>query len=127
MIKKTELMVGDIVKYQCMPTQVEEILLDGINGEWDGNECYGVLDFNSLNPIELTKELLEKNGWKFSTRHSPYMLHVKFNEFALFPQKDGSYNIKQLNFIKNIEYVHELQQAIRFFGDYDLATNFKIK
>lgn len=121
------LMLGDWVKYQCMPTQVEEIQSDGINGEWDGQECYGNLSASDLYPIKLTQELFEKNGWEFPSKYSTYMLHAEFHKFTLFPEKDGSFTIRGKGDIKCIQYVHELQQALRFFGNYNLANNFKIK
>ena len=46
-IKCRDLMIGDWVQDRHGNSiQVREILEDGINGEWDGGECYGVEAYN---------------------------------------------------------------------------------
>lgn len=41
-MRADELMIGDwVLDTGGVPFQVKELLEDGINGEWDGGECYG--------------------------------------------------------------------------------------
>lgn len=53
-------MIGDWVldKYGNL-IQVQEILTDGINGEWDGCECYGVeAVYDDIKPIPIDEDIL---------------------------------------------------------------------
>ena len=61
-MKADELMIGDwVLDKHGDSIQVREILEDGINGEWDGGECYGVeAHIDEIEPIPIDLDILEK-------------------------------------------------------------------
>lgn len=61
-MKSTDLMVGDIIYRPDCYDKVVEIRLNGIIGK-DSNR--GLIPFSELKPIEITPEILEKNGFGF--------------------------------------------------------------
>lgn len=90
-----------------------------------------------IQPITLTKEILEKNGFK--------KLDLTIGNYALFLKENGKYDIRSLLFggvfdgridIENLgsyvcvrkkfSYVHELLLALRLCGLNDLANNLKL-
>lgn len=92
-------------------------------------------------PIEITRELLEANGWEehsyYSSFHnlSKYFfmkdkngnhLELKHGTLAIWndnePDNDGVYS----DIVIPIKYVHQLQQALRLAGLTEMANNFKI-
>ena len=72
---------------------------------------------SEVEPIPLTAEILEKNGWWQDeidgTYHNTMSVYGRKAPFSIL---DGV----------AINYVHELQQALRLCGLKDLADNFKI-
>ena len=79
---------------------------------------------DELNPIPLTPEILEKNGWKLH----PAQAYNK--EAGMFLDKGCDGNSWWWQFgnipICPINYVHELQHCLRLCGLNDLADNFKV-
>ena len=92
-------------------------------------------------PIEITRELLEANGWEehsyYSSFHnlSKYFfmkdkngnhLELKHGTLAIWndhePDNDGVYS----DIVIPIKYVHQLQQVLRLAGMTELANNFKV-
>lgn len=112
MIQATDLMIGDWVldKYGNS-IQVREILGDGVNGEWDGGECYGVeAHIDEIEPIPIDLDILEKNGWwraeDMFVKH-PYRI-IKADK--VWGVAHG------LAYIAEIRFVHELQNIMRITG-----------
>lgn len=111
-MKATELMIGDwVLDKRGHPFQVREILEDGINGEWDGGECYGVEAYiDEIKPIPIDLDILEKNGWvraedMFVKR--PYIL----------TKADKVWGVAYgMAYVAEIRYVHELQNIMRITG-----------
>lgn len=151
-MKANDLMIGDWVQDRHGDfIQVREILGDGINGEWDGGECYGVEAYiDEIELIPITSEILKKNGWYWgltsdeedivSLFEGAYDEHWVYDEGAgeislIFPEDtdggllkidDQKFN-RHLNFLWNDTlYVHELQRALRLCGLDELAENFKV-
>ena len=62
-MESTELMINDLVKDDHDNIiRVEELLYFGINGEWDGDECYGAnAVYELLSPIPLDDRILDLN------------------------------------------------------------------
>lgn len=151
-MKCRELMVGDWVadKYGY----ILQIITVG-NGyasfeDDEGNPCQIDDKYNQPEPIPLTPEILEKNGFSPETfLTAEWEKEVYFKEFSscvIEPDDSGKYIFGTTIYwnktdgdgspidwgtmydsrIYNLQYVHELQHALRLCGIDDLADNFKI-
>lgn len=117
-MKASELQIGDWVYDTILKcnTQVEMLSLSGIRGDCHDN----IWNEKTFEPIPLTAEILEKNGWTcFNTYHR--YSHPKA-PFDIRQQKNGGYTIEvdadeygSAVFLF-ILYVHELQQVLRLCG-----------
>ena len=120
-MKENELMVGDWVLIN--DTQLQIQIIDGIDGEiMAGDELYCLIEDrvhseDKVEPIPLTAEILEKNGFK--------------DDGASWWYKDFHISLsvtKNLTLIcgRTIQFsfVHELQHALRLCGLNELADNF---
>lgn len=126
-MKAEELMIGDLVNVFDVPKQIEGIrtfkngdemvYYDGDNGNF----------IKSVTPILLTEEILEKSSWKkqiwWRYKQSNvitydiangFYLEVSDTGFALVDNcsDDGDYGYVS-NWITDINYVHELQHALK--------------
>lgn len=113
MIKSNELMIGDWVYARINhPVQVVGITTDSI--ETTDKEGYFNEEF--FDPIPLTLEILEKNG--FENRGAQFfcdnigMIWWKDNIF-MFSKYTRHEDLPTENISINIGYVHELQHALR--------------
>ena len=100
------------------------------------NNCIG--DGSIYQPIPLTPEILEKNGFEQKT-DGWLRCEDKANEFQnyIFIQyrhqgdirecEINYVNIVKANYLYIINYVHELQHALRLCGLPELADNFKVE
>ena len=135
-MKANELMIGDWARVtekadkdyffgEYKPgeiVQVREILDYGINPDWCGAEVNDVLHLEAIEPIPLTKEILEANGFKeyIPGLNLMYGLggpYIASNEegnqwvFGLVKRdKSARYPLVK------ITYVHEFQHALRLCG-----------
>lgn len=132
-MKATELMIGDWVLWKNKPVQVVrvsgikyefnhyDVLLAYCNDRGDGIECH---DISSISPIPLTPEILEKNGFKKTQKTNDYSIWG----FLIGNHYDNSFT--PFVFVGcatcDLQYVHQLQQALRLAGRGDVAENFKI-
>ena len=129
-----ELMIGDWIKFSeaadwanglnGKPVQVEGLRDDdGAIKVYDPRPDSKFRDFwsddeNDFEPIPITKEILEKNGFEKDARNESY---YKWNWYIL--QDNVSYDMEtgivrlfktsDLTFCHPIGYVHELQHALR--------------
>ena len=126
-MKAEDLMIGDLVNVFDVPKQIEGIrtfkngdemvYYDGDNGNFIKN----------VTPILLTEEILEKSSWKkqiwWRYKQSDivtydiadgFYLEVTDAGFALVDNcsDDGDYGYVS-NWIADINYVHELQHALK--------------
>ena len=117
-----ELMIGDILEYMGTIVKVYSIGAKICVKECFGKNTYIVNFDNLLKGLELTPEILEKNGLKID-KYKGGFFPACFKEDEYFDveieMKDeeiawsincGEYWIKRLN------YVHELQHALRLFS-----------
>lgn len=124
-MKATELMIGDWVLVKGKPTRVTDVTkFEGINREWIvGCEDGGCIREEDIEPILLTEEILEKNGYErvegFPT------------EEAYFIDDDGDFDpylvVRSFDFNESfalcttechmsvfcIAYVHEFQHLLK--------------
>lgn len=127
-MKTTELMIGDWVRCtDPKPFRIEQI--DGVEEQVYGDDGFFV-DTADLQPIPLKGEIMEKNG--FNNRHRRWMWKKKdnycrikvsfapkleiegeiFDEPPICLQVDGAtFSLKII-----VEYVHELQHALKLCG-----------
>jgi hypothetical protein len=138
-------MIGDYVKYQEHIYIIEEISAQG----WVhliypniGIRVNITSDYimHLLEPVPLTKEILEKNGFaQCVTAPCGYYKAPVYDMFdILFHVSEDAYedtwhtevftDHNDNNFVLyNLCYVHELQNASRLCGLNDLANNFKLE
>lgn len=144
-IRCRALMVGDwCCDQHGFPMQITTVGDDYAYATFEGNEG-DPWEFDDKDdqpqPIEITRKLLEANGWEehsyYSSFHnlSNYFFmkdkngnHLELKHGTLYiwndhePDNDGVY----YDIIIPIKYVHQLQQVLRLAGLTDMANNFKI-
>lgn len=142
-MKATELMIGDWVAIQDSPKYYKVESIDILTR---GDACRLVYDHyivdtwcDRVYPIPLTAEILEMNGFEGSPIKDMY-LHMGLWErcqlkVELYPSEGSSVfvyadkvsvNMYVPHILLYINYVHELQHALRLCGLNELADNFKI-
>ena len=144
-IKCSDLMVGDwITDIHGFPMQITVVGDDYAYATFEGNEA-DPLEFDDKDDqpcaIEITKELLEANGWKVLTdefcdvryyvgcvndSNGNYIVWKNGDLSIWFDYKensDGAYS----DILVPCKYVHQLQQVLRLAGMTELANNFKVK
>ena len=124
-IRCKDLMVGDyIANRNGSPMQIVAVDEDNAYA-WTGNEerpwIFGDNEGYEPQPIILTPEILEKNGWWY---YSDDMW--QHEEVGFYIEKwDGRFQCYDITDIK-LDSVHQLQQTLRLCGLNELADNFKI-
>ena len=124
-IKCRDLMVGDyIANRNGSPMQIVAVDEDNAYA-CEGNEerpwIFGDNEGYEPKPIELTPEILEKNGWWYDGDDM-----WQHEEVGFYIEKwDGRFQCYEINDIK-LDSVHELQQILRLCGLNELADNFKV-
>lgn len=121
--------VGGYYKLERKPCKVIGVYCDGESLSVD-KSCHEVISYD---PIVLTKEILEKNGWQVDGTSDCKFYWHKDVDFAI-PLSGFESNTKNFHFISDyfgtsffrFQYVHELQQALRLCRMNELADNFKI-
>ena len=133
-MKATELMIGDWVclkdDTKCeFPLKVDGVLTDDISLEGEG--FLGGVD-GLIRPIPLTAEILEKDGFVFDsdfwTIADPRYNNVRMVTYYSTDDYVADAFLGHWAFDENyaIDYVHELQHALRLCGLDELADNFKV-
>lgn len=137
----SDLTIGDWVYDDYgKPYKIKSI---GLLGNTD--ELFVMLDYNDLyqlnyiEPIPLTAEILEKNGFvnchtigeKFELRfyldkNKYQVISYYLSTIELSIKTDYSYSLSPTIYLLRIKYVHELQHALRLCGLNVLANNFNI-
>lgn len=117
-MKAKELMLGDWVYRQDYYDQVKEIRCTGVIGI-DGMR--GLITFSELEPIPLTLEILEKNG--FQKKGHRYGIYDDYSDFEMYEYNDGtwlvSYHCCEMSLPDEqllICHVHKLQHFMRHCG-----------
>lgn len=117
-MKATELMIGDWV-YNSYHKK---------NIKWNYSEMFcpnGIpVIGRDLEPIPLTTEILEKNGWE----HNGSFMDKRTDENTFFSWSDkfGAELYQNNYYMCYCKYVHTLQHALRLCGFDELADNFKV-
>lgn len=141
-MKATELMIGDWVKIKghLDYDKVQEIARDE-NMQWYISFACSATLFRAyeFESISLTPEILEKNGFEmfkydgwvhyyriFGNSAIPFVLHSMIGGEMLSQEVDIFSTSTDTNCGIEINYVHELQHALRLCGLNKLAENFKV-
>ena len=124
-IRCKDLMVGDyIANRNGSPMQIVAVDEDNAYA-CAGNEerpwIFGDNEGYKPQPIILTLEILEKNGWWYYSNDM-----WQHEEVGFYIEKwNGRFQCYDINDIK-LDSVHQLQQTLRLCGLNELADNFKI-
>lgn len=139
-MKENEVMIGDWFRFRYTIdgkeivhtfriSRIEDELGDYyVWGDGFGRMCYP----KRLEPIPITPEILEKNFGK--ALNGCYFEGNEFYELMIHEVNDDTWIIKhddiEFSSIPRqqvmVGYVHECQRALRCFGLFELANNFKI-
>lgn len=126
-------MVGDWVSQNGMSIQITFVGNGYASFEDDGgNPCQLDDKYNRPEPILLTPEILEKNGFVFDcdfwTIANPRYNNVRIVTYYSIGDDVADTFLGHWAFDENyaIDYVHELQHALRLCGFNEIANNFKI-
>ena len=146
-MKANELMIRDwCCNEHGFPMQITNVGEDYAYATWEGNEG-DPWEFDDKDdqpqPIEITRELLEANGWRaesfMAAPWDGYVLtyyfvkdegdiHLEFKcDYLIicFNYENGNNGV-YADVIVPVKYVHQLQQVLRLAGMTDIANNFKI-
>ena len=127
-MKCKELMVGDFCRSgHGLPMQITNVGDDYAYATFEGNEG-DPWEFDDKDeqpqPIPLTTEILEKNGWErngiFMEKRIDKNTHLRWADICGSVLCQGNY------YMCDCKYVHTLQHALRLCGLDELANNFKI-
>lgn len=127
MIKAEDLRIGDLVKYGKDIITIQATHADGLVCFADGKDQICV-EHVLLEPIPLTPEILEKNGW--SKRHDGSSscdiyskgkgsFHVRLEQCIYKKQEGFDFAVgdSTYRFGNKIEHVHELQHILWALGE----------
>ena len=127
-MKCKELMVGDFCRSgHGFPMQITNVGDDYAYATFEGNEG-DTWEFDDKDeqpqPIPLTPEILEKNGWKETQYWHEYQDGKNTIQCRL-PYMVGRINGIEIGRFK-CKYVHQYQHLLRLCGLNELANNFKV-
>ena len=127
-MKCKELMVGDFCRSgHGFPMQITNVGDDYAYATFEGNEG-DPWEFDDKDerpqPILLTPEILEKNGWEQTEYCHEYQDGKNIIQCRL-PYMVGRINGIDIENFK-CEYVHQYQHLLRLCGLGELANNFKV-
>lgn len=127
-MKATELKIGDWVNVNGEPIKIAETDLTYFTA-WKKDDTFcGKIGYEAAEPILLTEELLEKNGWKEDKDEkemwiTPYVYgHLGIEVFQWGKEmvamvsavSDGMGG--DVNSLRQIQYVHQLQHLLWALG-----------
>ena len=125
-MKAKDLMIGDWIKTGHLDyNKVQEIARDE-NMQWYISFACSATLFRAyeFEPIPLTPEILEKNGWKETEYWHEYEDGNTIIQYSL-SNIWGIINEIEIEHFK-CEYVHQYQHLLRLCGLNELADNFKV-
>ena len=131
-MKATDLMLGDKVMVKVLSQIPNTYVLH----TWTANDYSRDIQ---VKPIPLTPEILKKNGFEmfkydgwvhyyriFGNSAIPFVLHSMIGGEMLSQEVDIFSTSTDTNCGIEVNYVHELQHALRLCGLNKLAENFKV-
>ena len=138
-MKANELMIGDWVGRVFDDKRIDYRQVDWIRTGEIGMRYQKVWAIGCIEPIQLTPEILEKNGFEmfkydgwvhyyriFGNGAIAFVLHSTIGGEMLSQEVDIFSTSTNTNRGIDVNYVHELQHALRLCGLNELADNFKL-
>lgn len=133
MIDYEELTIGDWVEYKGDLIRVEELLQEGINGEWElWGELSGVMCYDDLRPIPLSDKILEMSGFVCApTKWGTIWTHPIFRfiiasegypDYIVYNTKEDLGKVP----VCKLHAVHTLQHLLRLTDGCPSAYNIKV-
>lgn len=126
-----ELMIGDWVKILPVKdtlkeynTHVKQLTYDEILDSYYVEDEYNCVTLKYVEPIPLTPEILELNGF---VKHTDYYVNNENYMYIILEKSLVCIAVELGTNTFCIDYVHELQHALRLCGLTELADNFKIE
>lgn len=122
-MKASELMIGDYVKFLGRIRKIKSIISKdtGVEISFEGKNTV-VVSLDEIEPIPLTREILEKNGWKWNHYHTGIKvtigtLHIVwgFYENCISVSDWAEDADSQITSLR-CRYVHTLQNTLRLCG-----------
>lgn len=123
-MKTNELMIGDYIRNKRTKDIVCVFEIDDdrnvINNEPDGYYSEKNIYIDDIEPIPITPEILEKNGWKYNN----YNNETEYDE-EYYVNEDGfdihinceKFEVRCIDSINiQLKYLHELQHALKLCG-----------
>lgn len=122
-MKTEELMIGDWVLYREEVLKVTSLYTKrGANEIGFGESEDFWVDISNIEPIPLTPEILEKNGFEADDKNKD-MLYWNWSiceDCVSYDKETGTirifHTLGRLVFVHPLRYVHELQHALRLCG-----------
>jgi len=118
-----DLMLGDWVRLcdSKVPLQMEDVSGTGMFKKWTPDGEYMIpFNYSEIEPIPLTPEILEKNGFVTAEKFRTYHYHHGgvYISVGLWGRITISSEGKRFGNRMNIDcqYIHELQHALRLCG-----------
>ena len=108
------LQIGDYVNYRGQIIKVTSLYDKGGSNEvgWSDKESVWV-NADNVQPIPLTPEILEKNGFYYDEDRKAYLMGVIFR---VKPERYGLFSFEICGCPYSLNTVHELQHALRLCG-----------
>lgn len=133
MIDYEELTIGDWVEYKGDLIRVEELLQEGINGEWElWGELSGVMCYDDLRPIPLSDKILEMSGfvcaptkWETIWTHPIFRFIIAsegYPDYIVYNTKEDLGKVP----VCKLHAVHTLQHLLRLTDGCPSAYNIKV-
>lgn len=121
-MKVTELKIGDWVSIFHKPYQVE-----AINCSFIEATGYGRCWLEDLEPINLTSDILIKNGWKLDDTRA----YDRFDDgnTTIYEKGPGTFDVwldNEKNLPRYIHYVHDFQNVLSILGYNDLGIKLQL-
>lgn len=123
-MKAKDLMIGDWVVWATRPTKIDAIAEGGFSVHLKDE---GWQSIDAIEPIKLTPEILEKNGFEIRGKRKYFLVpndpSLAIKREPIIGANGNSFLIghfwernKEFRWFAETDYVHELQHALRLCG-----------
>lgn len=134
-MKATELQIGNLIYRPCCVDKVAEIRENGIIGT---DKLRGIIPFSEIEPIQITEEWLEKNGFKLNfdvmIASACEVYELSNDEYNIEIRKESNTDSREyFCHIDNqdcqgiacadVQYIHQIQNLLNLVG---VKSDFKV-